>query len=180
MSATLVNGVLIMLCETISNFIRCCDYFSIYVGLCICSYMHLVEVWITTNKHTMVCHISCRQLPWYTMLASLVNCVVFMLCEWIPDVNLRCDFSIYVAVFMGSYMVRVKLCKKTKTHTIIFSIYKTHTYNNKQYCRPWSTVSCACAMHKFPFHICVINAYVCGSVHMYMYAIIITLHFVQM
>jgi len=140
-----------------------------YVGLCICLYMHLVELWIATNKHAMVCHISCCRLPWYIMLASLVNSVVFILCEWIPDINSHCDFSIYVAVFIGSYMVHVKLCTESKTHTIIFWIYKTHTYNGKQYCRPWSMACCACAMHTFPFYIRVINCvhmWVCTYVHL--------------
>jgi len=89
----------------------------------------------------------------------------------VVQVNFRykfaCNFSIYVVVFIGSYMVCVKLCIETKTHTVIFSIYKTHTYNGKQYCRPWSTVSCACTMHTFRFYIRVINC-----VHMWLYTYI--------
>ena len=128
MSATLVNNVLIMLYETISDLVRWCNYFYMYVGLCICSYMHLAELWTTTNKYTMVYHISCCLLPRYTMLASLVNGVVFMLCEWIPYVNSHHDFSIYVGIFIGSYMHHVKLCTETKTHTVIFFHYMRHTH----------------------------------------------------
>jgi len=159
-----------MLCETISNFVHCHNYFSMYVGLCICSYMHLVELWTVTNKYTMVYHISCHRLPWYTILTSLVNGVVFMLCEWIPDVNSRCDFSMYVAVFICSYMDLVKLCTETKIHTVIFFRYmRHHAYNGKQHCQPWSTMSCAYAMFTFPFYNRVINfirMWLCTYVHL--------------
>jgi len=61
------------------TFLRCRNYFCIYVSLCICSYMHIVELWPTTIKHTMVYHMYCHRLPWYIMLASLVNGILFML-----------------------------------------------------------------------------------------------------
>ena len=137
-----------------------------YVALCM-YYMHVIELWTTTDKHTMIYHISCHRLPWYTMLGSLVNGVVFMLCEWIPDVNSRRDFSMYVAAFIGSYMDHVKLCTKTNTYCNFFPIYETHVYNSKQYCWPWSMVYCACAMNTFPFYICIIN---CVRMWLYTYA----------
>ena len=89
MFATLVNGALIIFYETISNVIRCHNYFSMYVGSCICSYMLLLEL---MDSHKQI---YCG-LPHIVLSPTMVHNVGFFGKQYgihIVRVNSICKFA---------------------------------------------------------------------------------------
>ena len=108
-------------------------------------------------------------MPYIVSSPTVVHNVSFpgKLCGvHVVRVNSRCKFTSLIYRFICG---PCQIVQRDNTYGNFFPIYETHTYNGKQYCRPWSMVSYdsyACVMRTFPFRICVIN---CVRMWLYTY-----------